>query len=450
MSQRVVTNSIVFIFSIFLALPFSVHAQSNAQVLTVTPPLFQLSVERGDIWQSSVKVVNGNPYEITVYAEVVNFAASGESGQGKFIPVLEDEDESRNTLAEWIEIANGPYVIPPEQSRELSFFVEIPKDAPPGGHFAAILVGTQPPKNSEAKLQLLTSQTITSLFFVRIEGDVTELGSVREFRVLDSIVDTPEAEFSLRFENKGNVHLQPRGHIVITNMWGTERGLIPINNQSHFGNVLPKSIRDFRFTWKGEGSVTEIGRYKAIVTLAYGENGVKSTDAVTYFWVIPVKATLITLSIVIAFILLVTWMIKLYIRRMLALAGVHPEESNNEREETLEIKKQPARLVSYRAVSAPIRSGAADLRGRLSRVTEFLDVLSTIWTFIVHYKMFFISVALLIVGFVGAVLYISDASQPERDYEITIKEGDGERKLSDDEVKANFETQPVIPSPTSE
>lgn len=60
---------------------------------------------------------------------------------------------------------------------------------------------------------------------MRVEGDVQEDGGIREFRAIDSFLDTPDVTFSLRFENKGNVHLQPRGNIVITNMWGQREGL---------------------------------------------------------------------------------------------------------------------------------------------------------------------------------------------------------------------------------
>lgn len=428
-------RSLELIVFTVLFLPFLVFAQStNEQILSVTPPLFQLSIEPGDIWQSSVKVVNGNPYELTVYAEVVNFAPQGESGQGKFIPLISGE-ETNGTLAEWIQIPRGPYVIPPEQTIDVSFFVEVPENAPPGGHFAAILIGTQPPQDGTGNLMLETSQTVTSLFFVRLEGNVIELGDIREFSVVKDFVDVPEAEFSLRFENKGNVHLQPRGDIVITNMWGAERGTIPVNNQTHFGNVMPKSIRDFRFEWKGARTISDIGRYKAIATLAYGEDGIKSVTATTYFWVIPLKAALITISILALFIGFVTWMIKLYIRRMLSLAGVDVETMRHVGTAHTAPDEGDVRLRSYRTVAAPIRSGAADLKKRLSGVTEFMDVLETLLHFVVHYKKFFFSILVLIVAFVGLVLYVSDASNTERAYEVIIQEGDSERVIHSNEIE---------------
>lgn len=420
----------VFFLLMAMAVPATISADS--QSLSVTPPLFQLSIEPGDVWQSSVRVVNTNEFPLTVYAEVVNFVSEGEGGLGRFMPILK-EDNVKATLAEWIEIPAGPHTISPGQTREVSFFIDVPEDAAPGGHFAAILISTEPPKSEGTPMALLTTQTVASLFFMRIEGDVVEKGDIREFSVLGRSIELPEAEFSLRFENKGNVHLQPQGDIVIANMWGKERGIIPINQDTHFGNVLPESVRDFHFSWKGERSLTDIGRYKAIATLAYGEDGVKSVSTITYFWVIPIKGAFMTLGAILLFILAVTWMIRRYVRRMLLLAGVDPDYVEAERpskENTRDVN-----LRSYTAVSAPLRSGVLDLRTRLDGATEFVGVLGTVGHFVVQYYRFFVALVILILGFVGLVMYIGEVGDPETDFEVTIEEGNAARTLTDEEVR---------------
>lgn len=416
---RIVSYVIWIVFSMF---PLLLLAQER-QALSVTPPLFQLSALPGDVWQSSVKVVNSNRYPLTVYTEVVGFSPVGESGQGRFVPLVHEE-QNDTTLAGWIETATGPHIIPPEQTKDIPFFVEIPDTAPPGGHYAAILVSTEPPKTTDT-LSVQASQAVTSLFFVRIEGEVEESGSIREFRVLDAFIPTPEAEFSLRFENKGNVHLQPRGDIVITNMWGTERGTIPVNYQTHFGNVLPESIRDFRFSWKSDFSIADIGRYKAIATLAYGEDGIKSVTATTYFWVIPLKATALTLLVLAAFIALVVFMVKAYVRRMLALAGV-------------DVTQEPARgrrePITYTKVSAPIRDGVLDLRQRLHN-KDSGSSFKTLIEFVRQYKIFFISVIGLIIMGTMIALYIGRATEEHQKYKVIIEEGGTETVLEGKDIE---------------
>jgi hypothetical protein len=198
--------------------------------------------------------------------------------------------------------------------------------------------------------------------------------------------------------------------------------------------VLPESIRDFRFTWKGEKSITDIGRYKAIATLAYGEDGVKSVSEITYFWVIPIKGALITLGALLFIIFALQWMIRRYVRNMLILAGVDPDYED-EPKEIVKTKKD-LKLASYSQVSAPLRSGVLDLRSRLDHVSETVDVFTTILNFVVQYYRFFVALVLLILSFIALVFYVGEVSDSETEYEVTIDEGDTERVLSDEEIRA--------------
>ena len=175
------------------------------------------------------------------------------------------------------------------------------------------ILRTKPPQNQTGQTRLQTSQMVTSLFFAKIAGDISESGSIREFATVKTLSGEPEATFSLRFENRGNVHLQPQGDIRIYNMWGQERGVIPINQQSQFGNVLPDSVRKYVFTWKGEWSPADIGRYRASVALAYGTEARQFASAETYFWVLPVMLILGVVLGLIIFFGLVTWFVKLYV-----------------------------------------------------------------------------------------------------------------------------------------
>jgi hypothetical protein len=423
--------TIIFIALCCLTItPVTLHAQVS-QSLSVTPPLFQLSVIPGNIWQSGVKVVNANPYELTVYAQVVNFAPQGEKGYGNFLPVQERE-KNGVTLAEWMTVQPGPFVIQPEQSMDISVLVEIPSDAAPGGHFAAILISTEPPPE-DGVIALRTSQVVTSLFFVRVAGDIKELGSIREFSVAKRIVDIPQSTFKLRFENKGNVLLQPQGNIAITNMWGKERGLVPINTRTHFGNVLPESIREYIFDWKGELSITDIGRYKAIVVLTFGEDERQNVSAIVYFWVIPIKATLITLAFLAGFIYFVFMMIRLYVRRMLYIAGIDVDESDSV--DHFIDRDDDIKVASYKTVTGPLRAGARDLRDRLSGVHKFLDVVVTFYEFVVTYKRFFGALLILSVSLVGAVFYIGEAAKEQRYYEVTIDTGETAITVNSEEIQ---------------
>lgn len=295
-------------------------AISLAQSLSITlaPPFVQVGLAPGDYWPSSLKVVNTNETNLPIYASVMNFEASGESGNGDFFPISDESFEKKSSLGSWIEINQGPYNIPPGQSGEIPFAIRVPKDAAPGGHYAAVLVGARPFSESpQDGPSVKVSSFISALIFVRISGDIVESGMIREFSTDKAWYESPDAKITLRFENTGNVHIQPQGSIVISDIWGREAVKIPVNDKTDLGNVLPKSIRKFEFSWQGKEGVSSFGRYKAEATLGYGKDVKQNSTRITYFWVVPLKEILTVLGGVIAVAIFMVWRIKKYIRRTL-------------------------------------------------------------------------------------------------------------------------------------
>lgn len=322
----------IFIFSAILLLTATfAHAQTQGLALTVTPPLFQLTIGPGETWSSSLKVVNSNSYDVTYYTEVVDFVPEGEGGQSAFIPLVSPppgEATSTASLAGWIEVTSEPFTVPRGTSGDVPFTVRVPIDAPPGGHYAAILVGTEPGERVEGGPSMRISSMVSSLMFVRIKGEVIESGRIREFRTKDELYQTARADFVLRFENTGNAHLRPQGAVTIYNMWGKERGKVLINEKGEFGNALPQSTRRYEFSWEGENSVFDIGRYRAEATLTYGQEAKQNALYATYFWVVPIVPVAISLGAVLLFISVAVWFIRRYIRRSLEQYGIAPQRAS--------------------------------------------------------------------------------------------------------------------------
>lgn len=419
----------ILLIGIFSLGFFSVATAQESVTLSISPSLYDISIEPGQEWRSTLRVINVNSYDLTVYIDVVNFRPQGEGGDGRFVPIPNEGGEGVS-LAEWINVTKEAVVIPREQSKEIPISVLVPFDASPGGHFAAILVGTKPPEATPGQARVQTSQMITSLFFARVAGDIHELGSIREFTTEGTYFNTPTVTFDMRFENKGNVHLQPQGDIRIKNMWGQERGVIPINQASQFGNVLPESIRKFTFTWEGEWSVSDIGRYTAEATLAYGFEERQFTSAKTTFWVIPFKLITGILVLLILFIVTVTWLVRLYVRHMLRLAGIDV----NEEGETTIVRPTALKITKKPKITAPVEASLLDLKKGIETAVSLLERLKVILSFIVRYRLFFFG-TLLLAGFVYVIVwYFISATTDQRSYEITYENSDSAVKLTSEDI----------------
>lgn len=417
-----------FVAFLVLLLPGVVIAQ-DALSLSVTPTLFDVSVKPGQQWQSDIRVVNPNPYDITVYAQPVLLSASGERGVGTFTPVTDTEGLDA-TLAEWVEVTSEPITVPEQETVSIPFQVPVPAEAAPGGQYAAILISTQPPVTDEGGVtRVRTTQAVSSLFFMQVEGEVVEEGQIRSFRASDAFVAQPENRFSLRFENSGTVHLQPQGDITVYNMWGQTRGVIPVNQRTEFGKVLPDSIREYNFGWEGEYSLVDIGRYRAEVTLGYGNQEKSFVQQTAYFWVIPVYGLLMTLGGVAIAFLVLAWLVRLYIRRMLVLAGV-PERRAVRRAARVTSRPQAADLnladtdqqIGFRQrLLLPLRDGWADIRSRLrTDAGTSHDTLETWRATLYDYRWFWMGLVALVVIVGAGLWFYQTVAEPERAYESRI------------------------------
>lgn len=400
-------------FSFVALLPAFVFAQ-NAVSISVSPAIYEMNASPGQIWESKLRIVNNNAFELTVYAETVNFRPLGEDGTSQFLP-KEPADGESSTLAQWIGVPKSSLVIPPEQTLEIPIRIELPDDAPPGGHYAAVLVGTRPPEDRDSNTRVETSQIVSSLIFLRVAGDIDESGHIRSFRTTQSIIESPTATFEMRFENTGNVHLRPEGEIRIYNMWGQERGVIPINRHTLFGNILSSSIRSFNFTWTGEWSPADIGRYTAEATLAFGEDERRFASSETAFWLIPWRVLLVIIAVIGSIIWLLTWLVKMYVRRMLSLAGLSEENPLQQKLATTRRREV--------SVVAPIEAGILDLRSRLQ--SNHAHRLSVLVKYIAEYKLFFIGVVIVLLTVYMIFWFANSVSESDREFEVTIK-GAGE------------------------
>lgn len=436
MSVRITSASSILIALTTAALALAVPvaaAQSSALSVTITPPLFQLTIGPGDTWSSAVKVVNTNALDVTYYAYVADFKAQGETGNASFVPLtneMNDPTLKTYSLASWIDLTAGPVTVPAGGSGQVPFTVHVPQDAEPGGHYAAILIGTQPTATTTSGTRINIASYVSSLLFVRIKGDVVENGRIREFSTSQDLYQSPEADFTLRFENTGNTHVQPEGDITIYNMWGKERGKVLINqNDGNFGNVLPGSVRRFQFSWTGDNPF-DIGRYSAVVTLAYGQDSKKNVSATTYFWVIPVIPVASGVASIIISIMLIAWLIRRYIRRALALE--QERLGFSEAPEPTDIP--PGIDYSVGVLMEPFREGVIDLRslamGRPVSLTGSQDeetALSvraprermTVRTFLRKYRLFVLFIMVMATITVFGYRYFNGAFTGQQHFRIT-------------------------------
>jgi len=304
---------------ILIGLLFLVSLPASAQEpegfsLAISPLINNIEVEPGGVRSGFVEVYNNSSRDVEVIASTVDFEDGGE-GHVNIIDNSKTQKPAETLLSNWIQVNPEPLLIPAGKGRSVPFRIEVPETAEPGGKYGAILTSTKPVEDYE-DTYLALSASVGSLFLVSVTGDIVEDAVLKEFTAEELYYRNDRIEFGFTIENRGNVHIRPRGEIRIYNQ-DRKVDTIPINKVTRFGNILPDSERSWSFTWKDKNDIMEAGRYKAVLFLEYGED----RDTITRdldFWLLPVgknSAVAILLSFS-AFLLLVVFRVfEIYILR---------------------------------------------------------------------------------------------------------------------------------------
>lgn len=271
-----------------------------AHALTLSPARSELSGDPGTTITGELTLMNEEGYDKTFYSSTKNFEAQGESGT----PAFTNADDG---LASWIQI-NPALAIKKDQEIKVPYSISIPKDADPGGYFAAIFFSTVPTNGAKGDVSL--GAKIGSLVLLHVNGTVKQDAHILGFTSDKFSYTALPATFSYRFNNNGGDRINPTGDLTIRDtLFITAKKLSANPSQ---GNVLPGSIRKFNVVW-GDETVKEtpknffaaagyqwdnfaLGLYSARLSLSYGSNS--TVHATRWIIVFPWQLVIILIIII--------------------------------------------------------------------------------------------------------------------------------------------------------
>lgn len=213
---------------------------NTAQALTVSPAKLEITGDPGSVVSGEIEVFNEQDESKVFYTSYENFEPRGDSGAPYFVG-------SNSGLATWIDsqkeitIASGERAVFP-------YTVTIPEDAKPGGYFAAIFLGNQPPSSTGGS-EVTIGGKIGVLVLLRVSGDIEEKGGLLSFisKGGQRFFSTLPISFEYTINNLGGDRIVPKGEIRIKNsIWLNTATLLANKNE---GSVLPNSSRKFEVTW---------------------------------------------------------------------------------------------------------------------------------------------------------------------------------------------------------
>lgn len=276
-------NKTVLIFLLWICVSGISYTNARALTLSVSPPVFQIALQPGETWTTEVTVKNLNDGRLPLAATIVNLEKNiGDvSATGKFTPRFDDDAGVRkNTVAGWIVLPEEQMVLRPQEHRKIPLTLRVPHDAPPGGHYAALLFSPTQIAKDEGAI-MYTSAAISSILYLRVAGDVQEKAAIREFSTKKIWYEKfDDVTLTIRFANTGNVHLRPNGGLVIYDLFGRERHRGAIE----FGTILAEQSKAIQWGW----STTtphwfDIGYYTATAEFIFGDTEQYERRSISFF-----------------------------------------------------------------------------------------------------------------------------------------------------------------------
>lgn len=307
--------SVVSLFVLILcALPYaSVEAQSRAGI-GIRPAVIENNAQPGETQEHMIGVTNLSESAQTYYLykrDIISVDAGGS-------PVFADEDAEKTgfELTEWLSIDREEITLDPGEEQEIKLTIAIPDNATPGSHFGGVFVSMEPPRLRSTGASV--GYEVANIVSIRVAGDAVESAQIRSFSTDNFFYGSPNVDFRARIENKGTVLVRPVGPLEIRNMFGQRVAMLTFNESK--AGVFPLTEREFVIQWEHDGPA--FGRYEAVLSLLYGDQGRQSTISSTAtFWVLPMNIFLPALG-ALAFLLLVTYVTaRLYVRRTLSNMG---------------------------------------------------------------------------------------------------------------------------------
>ncbi len=312
MTRKENSKSVLAITAIILFFVFSVGSYFSPAVVeavTVGPAKLEYNIDPGTVIKGEMYLKNEEKERKTFYPSYEKFSEPV-GGQKVF-------SKDKSTLSLWIKTEKS-VTLESGADIKIPFTIEVPTDAPPGGHFAIVWWSTSPPAESgESQVSIVTRAGI--LVYLNVSGEVQGDAHISSFSTNSGknlFWGTPvPLPITFAVKNEMNIYIKPVGEIKITNLFGKTREAISLNPKGL--QILPQSIRNMdNLALVREGFM--FGPYKVTADLSYAED---KTDAASFWiWVLPLKVLIVLILVLLFIVFGVPRLLKKYKERIIAQA----------------------------------------------------------------------------------------------------------------------------------
>ncbi|MBQ3467998.1 hypothetical protein IJH19_00420 [Candidatus Saccharibacteria bacterium] len=268
--------------------------------LRVSPVSLEHDLDPGESTTGSFNVFNDGDNTLYYHAAASPYYLSSTDKGG--LDVSYNKESTYTQIANWITFTSPDGEIAPGGKAEIKYKITVPKDAPGGGQYAALLVATRDTKEDAAKKDTSVSEVanVGPVVYAKISGDIITKGEITSNEI-NGFLFAPPITASSKVKNSGNVHADATYIMRVYPLFSNET---IYNNEEHPGiaTLLPDSTRYFTASWSADEGAPSIGIYRV-------QSEVKISDTVSKVEKLVIICPMWVLILIIIFILAVIFWI---------------------------------------------------------------------------------------------------------------------------------------------
>jgi len=322
---------------------FSFQSKVSAQVsnqinLIIAPEIFELQLEKGEVYEGKIKIYNKGEAPIPLEAVISNFDAEEFSGTATFSDGFSENSEQDDILfnpSKWMKIENPNFILDSKETVNIKFSISVPQKAELGGYYTVVffepkifasgnsnqgtsaisvvpIVGTpllisvgKREKRTNTDFMTVSEFSIPEKFHIkRLENSVINITGLfskayAETMKTFSIVQSGQLQFNLHIKNNDTYHIKPSGKLTIFSSSGKIIGETEIKKIT----ILPGKTRDIpvEFTPIVPATISKLPNFfqdiisknlffgKFHASLVLDVDGISQKDEIE-FWIFPWKS----------------------------------------------------------------------------------------------------------------------------------------------------------------
>lgn len=283
--------------AIFAFVTASVFAQESVRKITITPTI-EVASGPGTTKEGTFKVVNEGTTPLSFNAVVRDFIVEDSQGTPTILPP--GTFNEKYSASSWIGVTPSNFTIAPGETQVINYYLQVPADAAPGGHYAAVINEPSELLDTIQGSGTGVSTQLGTLFYIDVPGDIREEATVSQFET-KGFMEYGPINVTTEIQNNGDLHIRPRGTITLSNIFGRAVEIQNLNEN----NIFPEKSFVHENTF---GKKLMMGIYKVELAASYGKaQNLPLTASVTVL-IFPWKVALVAGLIIAAIILgVVVW-----------------------------------------------------------------------------------------------------------------------------------------------